>query len=242
MFQRSDYPPAPRGVARNNAEERGWGKGWPGCQRGSIAAVAKAGVTVHVRKEIATLVATLLEATEARYGYDVKPGQTWGFACRPIRGTDVPSNHSWGLAVDINSLANPMATTFRSDIPPPVVAMWWACGFFWGGYYQRRPDTMHFEYVHRASDVERDLATARTYLGAGQVFPGRLLRLAQPRMRGSDVAWAQSRLNAKGAAPALSTDGVWGPKTDQAFRAFQRRAGLVVDGVYGPKSHAALAS
>jgi len=236
----SDYPARPNGIERNRAEAHGWGPGWPRCQKTKMAAVTKAGVTVYVHKEIAALVATLLEATE-RQGYDVKPGQTWGFACRAIRGTDKPSNHSWGLAVDINSLTNPMSTTFASDIPPAIVAMWWAAGCFWGGWATKRPDTMHFEYVYRPSDVDRHLAIARTYL-TGHPWTGRIIRLAQPRMRGADVAWVQNRLNAKGASRRLVEDGVFGPKTEQALRAFQQKVGLAVDGVYGPLTHAALAS
>jgi hypothetical protein len=214
-----------------------------------MAAVVRAGVKVMVRREIAPLVATLLEATEKRHGYDVKAGQTWGYACRAIRGRRTPSNHSWGLALDINSLTNPMGTTFRSNMPPAMVTMWWSCGFYWGGWYRSRPDAMHFEYIGRPGDVARHLAIARNHL-AGEAkkvagddgFSGPLLRLSQPRMRGQRVAWVQGRLNAKGAAPKLTTDGVWGPMTDSAFRAFQRRARLAVDGVYGPRSHAALAA
>jgi hypothetical protein len=221
-----------------------------------MAVVARAGVRVFVRKEIAPLVAVLLDATERRYGYDVKDGQTWGYACRPIRGTRTPSNHSWGLALDINARTNPMGSTFRSDLPPAVVALWWSCGFYWGGWYRSRPDAMHFEYVGRPADVAGHLAIARRHLAgspprpaAAKVAPappapfaGPPLRLRDPRMRGARVAWVQGRLNAKGAAPRLVADGVWGPATDAAFRAFQRRARLVVDGIYGPKSHAALAA
>jgi hypothetical protein len=213
-----------------------------------MAVVERAGVKVVMRRQIAPLVATLLDATEKRHGYDVRAGQTWGFACRPIRGSQKPSNHSWGLAIDINAPANPMGATFRSDMPPAMIAMWWQCGFFWGGWYRMRPDAMHFEYVGRPGDVAQHLTIARRQLAgaAGAVranaFDGRLLRLAQPRMHGGQVAWVQGRLNAKGASPRLATDGVWGPQTDVAFRAFQRRAGLAVDGVYGSRSHAALAA
>jgi murein L,D-transpeptidase YcbB/YkuD len=247
MFSRSDYAAAPPAVARNDAKARDWGAGWPDCQREKLAAVERAGVKVYVRKEIAQLVATLLEATEKTYKYDVKAGQTWGFACRAIRGSQAASNHSWGLAVDINSLANPMGSPFRSDIPPGVVAMWWAAGFYWGGWYQKRPDAMHFEYVRRPTNVAADLATAKSYLtrpraGSAPAWSGRRLRLTDPHLRGADVTWVQDRLNAKGASPKLAVDGVWGSNTDQAFRRFQERARLTVDGVYGPRSHAALAS
>jgi hypothetical protein len=214
-----------------------------------MAVVVRAGVKVFVRREIAALAATLLEATEKRHGYDVKDGQTWGYACRAIRGTRTASNHSWGLALDINSLTNPMGATFRSNLPPAVVAMWWSCGFFWGGWYRSRPDAMHFEYVGRPADVAGHLAIARTHLSgvtakvaAHNGFTGPVLRLAQPRMRGDRVVWVQQRLNAHGAEPKLTADGVWGPLTDAALRAFQKRAHLVVDGIYGPRSHAALAA
>lgn len=255
MAPRSEYPPRPAGVSVNRAQAHGWGPGWPNCQRKRMAAVSRAGVKVIVRKEIAQLVATLLEATEKRHGYDVKSDQTWGYACRAIRKTNKPSNHSWGLALDINAPSNPMSTTFRSNIPPAVVAMWWSCGFYWGGWYRTLFDPMHFEYVGRPGDVAKHLENARKHLAgaAGKVgvagkapsqpgFSGPLLRLTRPHMRGDRVAWVQRRLNAKGASPKLSTDGVWGPRTDAAFRAFQKRAGLVVDGIYGPKSHAALAA
>jgi hypothetical protein len=251
MAQLSEYMSRPAGVSPNRAKERGWGEGWPQCQRGRIVAVARAGVTFYLRREIAPLVATLLEATEKRYRYDVKPGQSWGFACRPIAGTRTPSNHSWGLAVDINSQANPMGAMFKSNIPPAVVKMWWDCGFYWGGWYRSRSDAMHFEYVHRPADVPAHLAKARQYLNGSQGAPVTHgapayvpppMRLTDPRTRGQRVRWVQERLNAKGASPRVDVDGIWGPKTDQEFREFQKRAHLVVDGIYGPKSHAALAA
>jgi hypothetical protein len=171
MPPRSAYRSAPTGVARNNARARGWGSGWPDCQRSRIVKVVRAGVTIYLRREIAPLVAVLLEATERVYRYDVKPGQTGGFACRPIRGTSTPSNHSWGLAVDLNWHANPFRSPFRSDLPPAVVAMWWACGFYWGGWYRTTPDPMHFEYVGRPADVAAHLRRARGYLAPGAGRP-----------------------------------------------------------------------
>jgi hypothetical protein len=255
MTQLTDYLARPAGVSPNKAKERGWGDGWPHCQRGRIVAVERAGVTFYLRREIAALVAALLEATEKKHGYDVKSGQSWGYACRPIAGTQTPSNHSWGLAVDINSQANPMGAAFKSNIPPAVVKMWWECGFYWGGWYRSRKDAMHFEYVHRPADVAAHLAKARQFLNGSPGGPVQdavrhntpayvppPLRLTDPRARGPRVRWVQERLNAKGASPRLDDDGVWGPKTDLEFREFQKRARLVVDGIYGPKSHAALAA
>jgi hypothetical protein len=267
MVQRTEYMKAPAGIANNSARAHGWGDGWPAClakeKRPPLAEVSRAGVKIFVRREIGPLVATLFDATEQRFGYDIKPGQTWGYGCRAVRGSKTtPSNHSWGLAIDINAPSNPMGRTFRSDIPPGVVAMWWDCGFYWGGWYRTRPDAMHFEYVHRPSDVANDLATATRYAAgggaaltvvargamvargtaaAGAVLTRNLL-LARPFLRGDDVSFVQQRLNAKGASPQLKVDGVWGRKTDAALRAFQQQAGLKVDGICGPKSHAALSA
>lgn len=163
-YKRSDYGAnLHEGANRNNAQQRGWGTGWPNCQRSKMTSIVGGDVTVLVRREIASLVKTLMDITESRYGYEIKIGQTWGYACRPIRGTQTPSNHSWGLAVDINSLSNPMQSTFKSDIPPAVVRMWEACGFYWGGRYMNRPDAMHFEYIGRPSDVARHTAKAKSY-------------------------------------------------------------------------------
>jgi len=59
------------------------------------------------------------------------------------------SNHSWGTAIDINSITNGLGTT------PPVVGERGCLrelayianqiGFYWGGHYNSRPDGMHFE-------------------------------------------------------------------------------------------------
>ena len=165
FHNRADYGPNPHaGAARNNAQARGWGSGWPNCKASKQVNVGKAGVNVQVRRELADLVAVLFAATEKRYGYDIKPGQTFGFACRPIRGTKTASNHSWGLAVDINSKTNPMQSTFKSNLPPKMVRMWEACGFYWGGRYTDRPDAMHFEYIFRPADVPRHLKKAKSFL------------------------------------------------------------------------------
>jgi hypothetical protein len=55
---------------------------------------------------------------------------------------------------------------------------------------------------------------------------------------GKRVSDLQSRLNALGAH--LKVDGIFGPKTLAAVRAFQRSHGLKVDGLVGPKTTAAL--
>ena len=67
-------------------------------------------------------------------------------------------------------------------------------------------------------------------------FPGTLLRLGS---RGENVRLMQGYLNVINAvypmfSPKLIADGIFGPLTDAAVRAFQRRFSLVPDGIIGP--------
>ncbi|HZJ82217.1 MAG TPA: peptidoglycan-binding protein [Clostridia bacterium] len=54
------------------------------------------------------------------------------------------------------------------------------------------------------------------------------------------VAWVQSRLNINGYS--LDVDGVWGSKTEDMVRLFQKNEGLVVDGIVGKNTRQALES
>lgn len=51
---------------------------------------------------------------------------------------------------------------------------------------------------------------------------------------GDEVRQLQRRLSQAGFP--LTLDGQFGPATERAVRAFQKRAGLVVDGLAGPKT------
>jgi peptidoglycan hydrolase-like protein with peptidoglycan-binding domain len=63
---------------------------------------------------------------------------------------------------------------------------------------------------------------------------------ATPDRRGRAYAcWLQDALN-RVMGSRLAVDGVIGPRTRAAIRAFQARKGLVVDGVVGPRTEAAL--
>jgi peptidoglycan hydrolase-like protein with peptidoglycan-binding domain len=52
-------------------------------------------------------------------------------------------------------------------------------------------------------------------------------------MTGLDVAWVQGKLK-------IPADGVFGPQTTQAVKAFQAFAHLSVDGIVGPATWKAL--
>jgi D-alanyl-D-alanine carboxypeptidase-like protein len=92
---------------------------------------------------------------------------TSAFNCRPITGTtDRWSNHSYGRAIDINTIENPYVkgTTVlppagagyldRADVRPGMIvagdvvtAAFAAEGFGWGGDYTSLKDYQHFERV-----------------------------------------------------------------------------------------------
>jgi lysozyme family protein len=55
-----------------------------------------------------------------------------------------------------------------------------------------------------------------------------------------DGLWLQNSLNRLGASPKLELDGIVGPATRNAVRAFQLASGITVDGLTGPETFAAL--
>jgi hypothetical protein len=143
----------------NTAAQRGWGQGWPSCSGvksagTSIITADRSGTRLSVHKRIARLVDILIDWTEST-GYLLKPGQCGGYNCRAIGGTRSPSNHSWGLAVDLNWLDNTFNSTGRHALPVSVARMWNRYGFAWGGDYSGpMKDWMHLEFMGTPDDAD----------------------------------------------------------------------------------------
>lgn len=167
-----------------DAQSRGWGAP---CSGGVVTLVRADGLRLPVRAELADLTSMLLDLTELG-GYDVKPGQTWGRACRKIAGTSTWSNHAWGLAVDVNAPSNPYASAdwhrrnargtrpfglaIVCDIPQTAIEMWEAHGFRFGGRYKSKPDPMHLEFMGTPADAAAHTRRLRAYLADhGQPAP-----------------------------------------------------------------------
>jgi hypothetical protein len=182
-------------VSRTSASARGWGSGWPSCQTSKLVVLTrKDGLRLPVREEIAELVTLLIDESERR-GYDIKPGQTWGFGCRAIRNSSTPSNHSWGLAVDINAPTNPYGSTLKSDMPQWMPRLWWDYKFFWGGWYNSVKDAMHYEFLGTPADARALTGKAKQQLGRGKTLPypwygEKSERVAWPN--GNSSAWAST--------------------------------------------------
>jgi hypothetical protein len=149
-----------------------WGPGWPNCQsakinRGFYVDTVWGRVTFPggVRWEICELVARLVQETSNRgyrFGIVGNPSYgCWGYNCRAIAGSSAPSNHSWGLSVDINAPKNPMTSVLVTDMPGWMPDLWNAYGFRWGGDYINKKDAMHYEFMGSVADATRFTALAR---------------------------------------------------------------------------------
>lgn len=132
----------------SSADQRGWGPGWPTDNRGKCVWVNAGGIKLFVRKEVAPIFAGFCDEVVAR-GYPLgQVADDWGYANRPIRGTQTASNHSWGLAIDLNSTNNPMGDHLVTDMPMWMVTLAYdKYGLSWGGNYKKRPDAMHYEFL-----------------------------------------------------------------------------------------------
>jgi chitosanase len=85
---------------------------------------------------------------------------------------------------------------------------------------------------------EASLSADAPVIASALVAEERLLRLRTPFMQGEDVRAVQRALGAAGLP--VPTDGVFGPATDVAVRAYQRQRGLVSDGIVGQATSASL--
>jgi hypothetical protein len=165
-----------------------------------------------LRVEIIDLVVDLLTETEEK-GYLMVPGWCWGFGCRAIRGSYIPSNHSWGLALDINAPVNPLGAT-HWEIPNWVGALWNQYGFRWGGDYSGRKDAMHFEFMGTPKDAQEMTAKAKETLVSLNVEQENQLKWVegyQKYMRGEKEpakvgpvkrGWNDARIACEGSPPS----------------------------------------
>ncbi len=142
------------------ANLRGWGPGWPTNRINDQVWVSamRSGVRFQVHHVIAPLIKFLIDEVERR-GYwlhvDGDTPDDWSFSSRPIRGRNAPSNHSWGLAIDIDATQYPMGT--RKNPPRWIIDLFESYGFEWGGRW-KRPDPMHFEYVGSITEARFTVA------------------------------------------------------------------------------------
>ncbi|MDR0840151.1 MAG: peptidoglycan-binding protein [Christensenellaceae bacterium] len=85
---------------------------------------------------------------------------------------------------------------------------------------------------------ETGVVDANTWLGLGPFIDARTVMLRRGD-QGMQVRMAQTALARAGFSPG-TIDGIFGPNTQAAVRAFQKAKGLTVDGIIGPRTWAAL--
>jgi hypothetical protein len=135
-----------------------WGSGWPNCQPSKINSgfvVSGTKFPGGMRNELVDLTSMLVQETKNRgyrFGSSTDPSYgCWGYSCRAISGSNNPSNHSWGLAVDINAPSNPYTSPLVTDMPNWMPDLWNGYGFRWGGDYSGSKDAMHYEFMESVS-------------------------------------------------------------------------------------------
>jgi len=79
------------------------------------------------------------------FGGDVFSG-AWNLRyTRGYEAQGILSPHSWGIAIDIDASENPMGNPLRTTFPAWYVNAWKSAGFLWGGEFEGRKDSMHFQ-------------------------------------------------------------------------------------------------
>src|SRR5262245_47125119 len=208
----------------------------PPCARTLTTVVLHGNVPVRVAEETYDAWRALDMVTQ-HHAYAIQGGDTGGYNCRPIAGSDKYSLHAFGLAVDINWNRNPLRkdNVLVSDMPKEMVrdilAIRTVGGvevFGWGGNYQTFKDTMHYEILASADELAKGIDWA-TVIGADDDGddPSRLPVL-QIGDSGPSVRKLQDLLAGEGFDPG-PIDGEFGPHTLAAVRAYQDSRQLDVD-------------
>ena len=215
-------------------------------------------------------VATLFQYYEEQFFTRVEKPATgdyakdgdWGWEYRvDVNDPSQLSCHASGTATDTNATRHPdgshntftpaqydtlrqifsaeLEHTLRIGVPGFVSADGKSCG--WTA--DSTPDEMHVEVQSfDAALIARVAAKVKPLLGKGAqgaVAPSHpVFTDASITVPGLTVKTVQQDLNKSGAH--LAVDGVIGPLTTQAIRAFQAQHGLTIDGIVGPKTAAAL--
>jgi hypothetical protein len=182
------------------------------------------------------------------YGYLVRIAGC--FNCRPnTSNSSIPSNHSWGTAIDINPDTNPYSpksvNKLITDMPKEMIRKIESIKtkgyggvqvFRWGGKYVTVKDAMHFEVIATPTELDTgiDLGIADTDVNEPSTYPTIRIHSQQTKV----VKELQKQLNEEG--NNLLVDGDFGQRTEAAVLNYQLSHGLIADGVVGPATWTSL--
>lgn len=226
--------------------------GYRANDRSLIASYSIPGGKVALRKGD---VATVLVYFAKRFHSEVEPLKwpgNWGYAERKIRGSSTTlSNHASGTALDLNAPQHPLGKvgTFSSGQVRVIDKILADCDgvLRHGKNYNGRKDEMHVE-INKGTAAVAALAKAiragkkpgpsggatASPSGGGSSYGDANAkhdvgsRVMRKYSSGTDVRWLQKRLYKLGYD--LEFDGDFGPKVENAVKAFQKKAGIAVDG------------
>ncbi|MDP9240319.1 MAG: M15 family metallopeptidase, partial [Actinomycetota bacterium] len=144
----------------SDASDRGWGSGWPHCQTDKIKSITwtqpfGSTLKLSTNVEMTALFPALINRLATARGRDYAQVDTGSYSCRAIKNTSIPSNHSWGLAADLEWNENPQGVhTYGTHahnagaIAKELLFRWGGPTDLGGGYAASDPyDCMHFEFM-----------------------------------------------------------------------------------------------
>lgn len=178
----------------------------------------------------------------------------WGQQGRPIAGTNTPSFHSYGLALDVAAPWNAQGSLYIEQspyrLPDNTSSIVEPLGILWGGSPRFAPtyDRMHLEFHGSPAEAARygsskppTTPVRRPYPLPQGYYYGPYEGPAQS-ISGSGRQDAGYRPGLEAAQHVLGTnpDGFYGPMTAAAARSWQTKHHLVADGLIGPATWASL--
>lgn len=193
---------------------------------------------LRVRADIAPLLVGFARDFD-RMVEDLHTGWCWSYAYRAVRGSSLPSFHGAGIAIDLNAPRHPLGRvgTFSRRQRTVINALCRKYGLRWGGNYSHRKDEMHFEVILNRSAalalvkrLQTKSPTPKPTSHDKYAYPGG----AKGVRRGWRNSISVKRIQAVLGFPKSKQDGDFGPVTERAVKAWQKRHGLTVDGVVGP--------
>lgn len=120
----------------------------PGWSAANLVEVELGGKRVTVNAQAAAAFRGLARDLAAA-GYPIQGANIGGFNPRNVAGTNTPSGHAFGVAIDIDPGLNPQVAgagiTAPNRMPANTAEVAARNGLIWGGNW-RRPDYMHFEF------------------------------------------------------------------------------------------------
>lgn len=166
------------------------------------------------------------------------PFQSWEAAAVDALvncGPYAARNRDWSIAGTLALLERYNGVGyFNRRLPSPYI---------WSGTDQYQKGKYVADGVFDPDEVDKQLGCAGLILAMMKLDPSIKFEDGPTAPAAGvvrDGEWLQDSLNKLGAEPQLEVDGIVGPATRNAVRAFQLAQGLVVDGLVGPATFAAL--